>query len=337
MGGRLRVGIDVSALALTGAGTARHVRGLLEALERDPSVEIRRYRMDGAGRAHKLARDVAWYPLALPRMAAQDSVDVLHCPTARAPALANVPLVLTIHDLAVLRFPRTFNAWTRRYSERALPLIARTAARIITVSEFSRAEIIELLGVPRSKISVIPNAVGPPFIPDGPRADGRYVLCVSTLEPRKNLTRSIAGFARASLGGAELWLVGAEGWGDVTVGHQASVRWLGQVDDTKLAHLYRGAMCVIYASSYEGFGLPVLEAMACGAPVVTSAGPPFDEFAGGVAVEVDPFDADSIAAGIVEATEHRDELRRSGPIRAAAYTWERFGTSTLAVYRELTR
>ena len=189
----LRVGIDASSLALTGAGTARHVSGLLEVLERDPSVEVTQYGMDGAGRGRKLARDLAWYPIALPRMAARDRIEILHCPTARAPALANVPLVLSIHDLAVLRFPRTFNAWTRRYSERALPLVARTAARIITVSEFSRREIMNLLGVPADRIRVIPNAVGHPFSPDGPGTRGRYVLCVSTREPRKNLAEASRG------------------------------------------------------------------------------------------------------------------------------------------------
>jgi glycosyltransferase involved in cell wall biosynthesis len=330
----VRVGIDVSPLALTRAGTARYLTNLLAELERDPELEIRRYSFGGTGRLTRLVRDTVWYLRLLPRRARRDSVDVLHCPGLRAPVRPSVPLVVTIHDMAVLREPRSFNRWTRAYSRRTLPRIARSARRVVVGSEFTAREVVELLGVPEAKVRVVPYGVGPPFTANGPAAGGRYVLSVSTLEPRKNLTRLLEGFERAALADHELWVVGARGWGGVRVRGEG-VRWLGEVDDDELARLYRGAAAVAYVSLYEGFGLPVLEAMACGAPVVAPGRPPFVEFADGVAVWVDPLDVESIAAGLREAVERRDELGALGPARAARYHWRRAAREHVRVYREV--
>ena len=329
----LRVGVDVSPLVLTRAGTARYVTGLLAALAEEPSLALRRYMFGGAGRPQRLVRDVAWYLAALPLLARRDGVHVLHCTTFRAPARSAVPLVVTFHDLAVLRHPEAFNAWTRAYSRVLVPRVARAARRVIAVSEFTRRELVELLGVPDEKIRVIPNGVAPPFAPEGESAEGEYVLAVSTLEPRKNLGRLVEAFRRARLDGCELVVVGAEGWGGVRVGGER-VRWLGEVGDAELAALYRGAACVAYPSLYEGFGLPVLEAMACGAAVVTAGRGATAEIADGAAVLVDPLDPDAIAAGLEEAVRRREELGAAGRERAAAFTWRHTAKATLAVYRE---
>src|ERR671931_438742 len=317
---RLSVGIDVSPLALTRAGTARHIRSLLAALEGE-DIELRRYAFGGASRALVPVRDVGWYLGALPRRARRDGVDVLHCPTQRAPVCSQVPLVVTVHDLAVLRHPRTFNRWTRTYSRLALPRVARAARRLIAVSEFTRRELLELLDMPEEKVRVIPNAVGDPFRPRGDATRGDYVLAVSTLEPRKNLPRLIEAFRRARLNGLRLLVAGGPGWGGVRV-EGDGVRWLGEVGDDELARLYRGARCVAYVSLYEGFGLPVLEAMACGTAVVSSDLPPVREFGRGV-IRVDPRDPDAIAAGLAEATARREELGREGQAAAASYDWPR--------------
>jgi glycosyltransferase involved in cell wall biosynthesis len=331
-GQRLRVGIDLSPLALTRAGTARYLSNLVAALERHDSLELRGYRFGGNGRAAKLARDVVWYPAALPLLARRDQLDVLHCPALRAPLRTSLPLVVTIHDLAPLRHPESFNAWNRRYTAFALPRVAQAASAVIVGSAFTREEVVGLLGVEARRMKTIPYGVAPVFGPKGAAADGDYVLAVSTLEPRKNLPRLLEAFGRARLDGCELRVVGAAGWGRVRVAGER-VRWLGEVSDEELARQYRGALCVAYVSLYEGFGLPVLEAMASGAAVVAPAGPPYSEFARGVAVEVDPYDCDSIAAGLKDAVERRDALGRLGPERAAAFDWGRAAEQTLEVYQ----
>jgi glycosyltransferase involved in cell wall biosynthesis len=328
----LRVGLDVSPLALTKAGTARYLTNLVAGLDGDSSLEVRRYSFGGSGRPTRIARDTVWYPLTLPRAAKRDGVDVLHCTTMRAPFRSRVPLVVSIHDVAVLRHPETFNRWTRTYSARALPRVARAADAIVVGSQFAADEVRELLDVPAEKLRVIPYGVGPPFLPDGPREDGSYVLAVSTLEPRKNLPRLVEGLRRSGLDGLELRLVGADGWGDVRIDGER-IRRLEGVDDEELARLYRGAACVAYVSLYEGFGLPVLEAMACAAPVVAPAGRPYSEFAHGISFEVDPLDPDSIAHGLQRAVAAGKQL--VGARRAADFSWERAVQAHVGLYREL--
>jgi glycosyltransferase involved in cell wall biosynthesis len=316
------VGIDVSPLELTQAGTARYLRSLLAALD---GLELRRYALAGSSRPAKVYRDTSWYLGALPARAARDGVDVLHCPGHRGPLRSRVPVVLTLHDLAVLRHPETFNRWTRTYSGVLLPRVARAATRVIAVSEFTKREGVELLGLDPGRVQVVPHGVDSAFTPDGPAADGEYVLSVGTVEPRKNLPRVATAAERA---GAELRVAGGPGWGRI------AIESLGFVDDEELARLYRGAQCLVYPSLYEGFGLPVLEAMACGTPVVTSNSGALAELAAGAAVLVDPLDVDGLALGIAEARERREELRAAGLERAAGYTWAAAAAQTAAVYRE---
>ncbi len=317
----MRVGIDVSPLVQTRAGTARYLRALLA------RNEYERLSFPGTTRLATIARDVYWYPVALPRAARRRNLDVLHCPTFRGPFSTDVPLVVTVLDLAVLRHPGMFNQWSRRYSRLAVPRVVRAASAVIAISEFTKREVVELLKVPPEKVHAIPIAVEPPFTVDGPRADGEYVLAVGTLEPRKNLAL-VQQAARAL--DAPLRVVGASGWGGVAVDG-----WLGRVSDEELAALYRGARCLVYPSLYEGFGLPVLEAIACGTPVVTSRGGATEEVAGDAAVLVDPTDVQSIAAGIEEAAARRDELRARGLVRARAFSWDRVARETWAVYERV--
>ena len=317
----MRVGIDVSPLVQTRAGTARYLRALLA---RNQYEQIG---LGGTSRLATIARDVWWYPVALPREARKRGISVLHCPTFRAPWSTPVPLVVTVLDLAVLRHPGMFNQWSRRYSRFAVPRVVQAAEAVITISEFTRSEVVDLLGTPPEKVHAIPIAVEAPFTADGPRAEGDYVLAVGTLEPRKNLAL-VQQAARAL--GASLRVVGARGWGGVDVDG-----WLGRVSDEELAALYRGARCLVYPSLYEGFGLPVLEAMACGAPVVTSRGGATEEVAGDAAVFVDPLDPAAIAAGIEEAAAQSGELRAKGLERARAFSWDRVARETWAVYEQV--
>jgi glycosyltransferase involved in cell wall biosynthesis len=314
----MKVGIDVSPLRQTRAGTARYLLGMLPHLEQLADVEPLAW--GGAGKVATVVRDAWWYPLGLPRRARR--LDVLHCPSFRAPPRAQVPLVVNIHDLAVLRHPETFNRWTRTYSRVFVPRVARGAQRVIALSEFMKRELVEVLGLDANKIRVVPPAVDEPFVPDGPSAEGDYVLAVGTLEPRKNLPR-LAQAAR--LAGVELRVVGARGWGNVDLGGEG-VRWLGFVPDDELAALYRGARCLVYASLYEGFGIPVAEALACGCPIVTSRGSAMEEIAGDDATYADPTSVESIREGVAGAKP---------PSARRVASWPEVAARTQAVYEEL--
>ncbi|HEV8250542.1 MAG TPA: glycosyltransferase family 1 protein [Gaiellaceae bacterium] len=324
----MNVGFDVSPLVQTQAGTARYVEGLGAALERLPDLELRRLSFGGSGRAAALARDLLWYLALLPL---RTGLDVLHCTTYRAPLRSRTPVVVTVHDLAVLRYPELFPAWTRLYGGAWLRPTLRAATRVIAVSEFTKREVVALAGVPEDRVRVVPNATDAAvFTADGPSADGDYVLALGTLEPRKNLPRLAQATRRLGL---ELRLVGAAGWGQVDL-DGSGVRWLGRLPDDEVAALYRGALCFAYPSLYEGFGIPVLEAMRCGAPVVTSAGSAMEEVAGGAAELVDPLDPDAIADGIRRAIDRRAELRAAGLERARLFSWDEAARATAGVYRE---
>jgi len=325
----MKVGLDVAPLLQTRAGTARWVSGLQRGLEGRPDVDVAPLTWGGPGRWTAVVRDVLWYPALLPRAAARAGADVLHCTIFRAPPRASLPTIVTVHDLAVLRQPEVFPAWTRLYGRTALRPTLRAADRVFAVSEFSKREVVELARVDADRVDVVPNALEPVFTAAGPRLAGDYVLAVGTLEPRKNLARVVEATARA---GVELRLVGERGWGDAGVSGE-HVSWLGRIDDDELAAAYRGAHCLVFPSLYEGFGIPALEAMASGTPVVTSAGGALAEVTGGAAVLVDPLDPAAIAAGIDEADGRHDELVHRGLERARHYTWERALDAAVAGYR----
>ena len=294
----------------TRAGTARYVAGLRDHLDADV-VEVS---FPASSRLRSVAADALWYP----RLRAPDGVDLLHCPTFRGPFRARAPLVVTVHDLAVLRHPEWFNRWTSGYSRLAVPRVVAAADIVIAVSEHTRRELVALGLAREQKIRVVPNAVEDAFTPVGPRAEGDYVLAVGTLEPRKNLARVAAAVD------GELRVVGARGWGGVEP--PAGVTWLGNVSDDELAALYRGARALVYPSLYEGFGIPVAEALACGCPIVTSRDSPMQELAGADATYVDPTDIDSIRTGLRHAFA-------PAPRRIA--TWGEVAARTQAVYEEL--
>ena len=321
----MRVGVDTSPLIQTRAGTARHIRGLLGALRGRLGLELELLSFGRTSRVSSVVRDALWYPVGLPRRARR--LDLLHCTTFRGPVKARVPTVVTVHDLALLRYPGAFPPWHRLYGSAGLRSVLRAADAVVAVSEFTKREVVSLAGVAADRVRVVPNGVDDVFTPEGPSADGTYVLAVATLEPRKNLARAVEA---ARLAGAELRVVGAHGWGGVNV-----PGWVGEVPDTELAALYRGARSLLYPSIYEGFGLPVLEAMACGTPVVTARGTAMEEIAADAAVLADPLDASSLAKGLAEAEARSDELVPLGLARARAFTWARAADAVEALWREL--
>ena len=282
----------------------------------------------------------AWLRLRRPRVEqVTGPVDVAHA-TGLVPCPSTAPLVVTMHDLAFVHDPTRFSRQGLRVMRRSLAVTRDTAAMVVTSSEASRRDL-EANGVDPARIRVVP--LGVDHVPADAgvvssvraryRLPERFVLFVGTLEPRKNLRRLATAMTRLE-DPVPLVVAGPDGWGDVAAGIAGDVRFLGFVPAADLPGLYAAAAVFAYPSEAEGFGLPVLEAMAQGTPVVTSSGTATEEVADGAAVLVDPFDVDAIAHGLDEAQRRAPELADGGRARAAEMTWDAAARRTLEAYRD---
>jgi glycosyltransferase involved in cell wall biosynthesis len=238
-----------------------------------------------------------------------------------------------IHDLVPLRHPEWTTSRTRAMHTAKYRNAAATCDVIFVNSSYTGRDVAELLHVPEERIVLAPPGVGSAYHVEGERADlGRpYVLTVATLEPRKNLETLLAAH-RLLEHDLLLAVAGPPGWGpEVELDHERVVR-LGYVSDEELARLYRGADAFVFPSRFEGFGIPVVEAMASGAPVVVSSHPSLDDASGDAAVRVDPDSPEDIARGIAEAVSRRRELVARGREHARRFTWEATGRAFLGGY-----
>jgi glycosyltransferase involved in cell wall biosynthesis len=340
---------DADVLGRHRTGDETYVHSLLRELAASAPADLRLAAItrrpelvpDGIDPIELPARNqVARMAVAVPQLLRRLRPALVHFQHA-LPAASPRPSVITVHDLSFERDPSVMSWRDRTVFRLAVPRSARRADRVIAVSELTKRDLVELYGLDPAKIVVTPLAADPRFHPDGAAADGDpYVLFVGALQPRKEPTAAIEALALIGPDAPRIVIAGPDKGGRAEteaaagrLGVRAELR--GHVSQEELAALYRGAACLVFPSRYEGFGLPVLEAMASGTPVVATTAGALPEVAGEAAVLVEPGNSVALAGGIERALADRERLREAGLARAAGYSWAETARRTLQVYREL--
>lgn len=296
---------------------------------------------------------IPWEQFLAPLLLQRSRASLFHGTLNVVPLLSPVPTVVTVHDLAFIRFPQTFRAYNRTYLDFATRTSVKRAAAILAVSEHTRREVIGLLGVDPARVVVTPNAARAHFRPPDPVAlqrfraqkglPERFILYVGTVEPRKNLVSLLEAYARLPadlqvpllIGGGKGWLYQPLFERLEQLGLGDRVQTVGYLDEAELPLWYAAATLFAFPSIYEGFGMPPLEAMACGTPVLTSNGASLPEVVGEAGLMVAPLDIDAMAAALerlLHDTDLRAELRARGLQRARQFAWQHSAERTHAVY-----
>jgi glycosyltransferase involved in cell wall biosynthesis len=374
----LRIGVDYTAAVNQTAGIGRYVRSLFQAVADIDHVNqyVLVYAAPNAGRApetpdvpNMIGRELrfrertmnaVWHRLRLPIPVdlVTGAVDIFHAPDFILPPVRRARRMITVHDLAFLIHPECADERLRSFLEQTVPRSAERADFILADSENTRNDVICLLDADPERVFVVPCGVDPSFRPAAEEvvAETRrwyelprpYILSVGVIEPRKNFPRLIDAYTRfRQRTGSDLQLAiaGGKGWLYEETYREAErspycedIRLLGYVPEQHLAPLYTGADAFAYPSLYEGFGMPVLEAMACGTPVVCSNTSSFPEFATGAAAMVPPDDIDAIARGLEQVCTDetlRANLRAEGFKRAMTFNWHRSAEQLLQVYEHV--
>lgn len=370
----MKIAVDASALVTPDNGIGRYLGAMLRSLTRGSDAGSRQWLLYGRGSPREqdwpeavttrsdslpahLGRILA-LGSSLPYWLQRDRPAVFWGPAHRLPLWVPraTARVVTIHDLCWLKAPETMRASTRRLDALLMPRALRAADRIIAVSHATASDLCGAFPDVADRVVVVQEAASPMPAPQPIEALARwkiatpYVLFVGTLEPRKNLRRLLQAFARLPSDQREratLAIVGAPGWGGERVDTEvarleigASIRVLGRVDDTELATLYRHATCLAMPSLYEGFGLPLVEAMAQGTPVLTSRTASMPEVAGAAGLLVDPLEVMSIADGLARMLfdqSLRSRLAAEAQQQAARFSWARAAEETLRVFEDAVR
>ena len=304
---------------------------------------------------------VLWEQLVQPWASWSQRLDLLHCPLNVIPLVGSLPCILTVHDLSFEHFPHYFHPIKQRYLAAFTRLSARRAAHVLADSGSTRDDLVQMYGVPASRITVVYPGLDPDFAPVGDQrevADFRtrrgldhpYALYLGTLEPRKNVDRLVQAFAALIRGPGRglphrLVLAGGKGWGYQAIfraiedaGIEDRVILPGYVPRAEQRLWYNAADLFVYPSQYEGFGFPVLEAMACGAPVITTSASSLPEVVGAAGCLVPPGDTAALAEAmwsLLSQPNAAAALRARGQAQAARFRWDTAAATCLAVYERL--
>ena len=365
----MKIGIDISQVVYKGTGVASYTENLVKAMLRQKGHEfvlfgtsfgrqkelwsfIHSLPTDSSFRAKTFSVPISlvsffWNQLHIGRIERfTGSFDILHTSDWVEPP-SKIPKVTTIHDLMIYKFPEHLPEEIIETQRRKLAWVSRESKLIIADSKSTKSDIVRLLNIPAEKIHVIYLGVDDAYFPQSRnrvtavlhkyRVQQPYFLCVGTREPRKNLQRVLSAFSGIAQKNMSLVIVGNFGWGE-DVAIIPSVKVLGFVPKTDLPVLYTGATAFVYPSLYEGFGLPVLEALSCGTPVVTSNRGSLGEIAEGIAIEVNPENSSDIRRGlesmILLTPAKRKALVQKGLQHAAQFTWEKTARNTIEVYKK---
>ena len=353
----MRIVVDVSPLSHPRTGIGNYIRGSVAGIAAAAAgrnellafapTSVRgpariRTALDGIATAHRLiplpashALRTAWSRAGRPPVEAlAGRLDAFVFSEWMYPAQRRGVRATVFHDLVPLHHPEWCTPWTVSMHTRKARNAAATCDVVFANSAFTAADLTDTLGIDADRIVHAPPGLEPGLGPEGWSAHlgENAILGLGTIEPRKNIARLVEAW-RLLDGELSLTLVGGEGWGDRPDLADPRIRRLGYVEG-ELASLYRGASVLVFPSLYEGFGMPIVEAMACGTPVVASAHPSLDEACGDAAVRVDPLDPEAIADGIREALARREELVPLGLANARRFSWERTGAAMLAALEE---
>jgi glycosyltransferase involved in cell wall biosynthesis len=360
----IRVAIDAHVVGRRGTGNETYIVNLISALMPRPDIEPlvivdRSVRWPGADvpPLHTLRTRTPFMriPIELPLAAGRLGAALLHVQYV-APPFTSIPVVTTIHDVSFEDVPGLFRRPTELRLKLSVRRSAKRSAAVVASSEYTKSRLIHHYGLDPDRVFVAPLAAAPRWRPldqdersrrlHGRALPGPFVLAVGNLHPRKNiprLIRAVAALRRAGLDDLGLVLVGQRGWRAEEVDAAIDgvdgrtwVKFAGFVDDDMLQALYGEARVVAYPSLYEGFGLPALEALACGAIVVASNATAIPEAVGGAALLVDPTREEAIAEALRRAAtdeQLRSHLVVAGPVHAAGFTWERCAEQTVVAYR----
>jgi len=302
---------------------------------------------------HRPLVRILWEQLALPWLLARGGWDLFHAMAFVAPLALRLPVVVTVYDLSFVRYPEAFHAWNRSYLRLFTRLTCRRAAGILTISRAAREDLIRLWRLPPERIGVAYPGVDPRFrpLPEEEVAAFRarrglpdsFVLYVGTLEPRKNLGILLDAIGRLSPP-IPLILVGGRGWKPAFLSRlraleqEGRARWVGFVPDAELPLWYNAATLFAYPSRYEGFGMPLLEAMACGTPVIAARASSLPEVVGEAGLLADPEEVEDWVEGIRALGRDavlREALRARGLARARQFTWEATAAATVELYNKI--